>query len=61
MGRECTMHVTDAHEALVRKSEGKRHKADLGMDGLILLIWILKKKNGRVWTLTQAREHGRLL
>jgi len=29
--------------ALVRKSQGKDHLEDLGMDGQLLFIWTLKK------------------
>jgi hypothetical protein len=31
---------------LVRKPEGKSHFEDLGIDGRILLQWILKKWSG---------------
>jgi hypothetical protein len=35
---------------LVGKLEGKSHLEDIGVDGRILLTWILKKSVGRAWT-----------
>jgi hypothetical protein len=34
---------------LVGKNEGKDHSEDLGVDGKILLQWILGKYGGKVW------------
>jgi hypothetical protein len=45
------------YKVLVRKPKGKRHKEDLTIDGSIILKWILKKYDRRVWTdLAQARK-----
>jgi hypothetical protein len=30
--------------------KGRNHTADLGVDGRILLEWILQKYDGKVWT-----------
>jgi hypothetical protein len=35
---------------LVRNLTGREHSEDLGVDGMILLEWILGKYDGRVWT-----------
>jgi hypothetical protein len=34
---------------LVRKPEGKNHSEDLGVNGKILLRWILEKQDGKTW------------
>jgi hypothetical protein len=36
----------------LRKSEGKgrEHAEDTGVDGKIILEWILEKQGGKVWT-----------
>jgi len=46
----------------VGKLEGKRHLEDLGTGGKIILKWILKKWNGRMWTESaEVRTNGRML
>jgi hypothetical protein len=32
------------------KPEGKTHTGDLGVDGQIILKWVLKKQGVKVWT-----------
>jgi hypothetical protein len=34
----------------LEKLKGRDHSEDLGVDGRIILEWILGKYNGRVWT-----------
>jgi hypothetical protein len=38
------------HKVSVRKPEGKRLLEDLDVDGRIILKWILKVRDRRVWT-----------
>jgi hypothetical protein len=40
--------MRNAYKILVRKSEGKRPLADLGVDGRIILKSILEKQDARV-------------
>jgi hypothetical protein len=40
----------DAYRVLVGRRRGKNHLVDLGVDGRIILIFILKKWNGEAWT-----------
>jgi hypothetical protein len=48
IGRVCSMHgKSEMCKILVRKPEGKRPQ-DIGIDGRIILKWILRKQ--RVWT-----------
>jgi hypothetical protein len=47
----CMKEMRNLYEILVRKPEGKRNLADLGIDGRIILIkWIINKQDMRVWT-----------
>jgi hypothetical protein len=39
-----------AYTVLVGRSEGKRPLQNLGVDGCVILKWILKKWNGEAWT-----------
>jgi hypothetical protein len=39
-----------AYEILVGKLAGKKHSEDIGIDGKIILEWILEEKHGKVWT-----------
>jgi hypothetical protein len=46
----------------VENLRGRDHLEYLGIDGKIILEWILEKWVGKVWTdLAQARASGRLL
>jgi len=40
----------DVYRVLVGKPEGKNHVEDPGVDGRIILRWIFRKWNVRVWT-----------
>jgi hypothetical protein len=40
----------NAHRVSVKKSEGKNHLKDLGVDGRITFKCMLKKFGGRMWT-----------
>jgi hypothetical protein len=40
----------NAHTILVGKPEGKRHSEELGVDGRIILKWILRKLGWKLWT-----------
>jgi hypothetical protein len=42
--------MRNAHNILVGKPEGKNHLKDLGVDGNIILQWILEKHVGKLWT-----------
>jgi hypothetical protein len=35
-----------AYTVLMRRREGKNHLKDIGVDGRVILKWILKKLNG---------------
>jgi hypothetical protein len=45
MGEACNKHgeMRNAYESLFGEPEGKRHSEDLGVDGRIMLEWILGK------------------
>ena len=47
-------HIWETEEVLVRRTEGKRQLARLGVDGTIIIKW-----TGLIWLRTGAR--GRLL
>jgi hypothetical protein len=42
--------MRNAYKVLVGKAEGKKPPEDLGLDGTIILEWILGEQGGRVWT-----------
>jgi hypothetical protein len=42
--------MKNTFNVLVGKPEGKNHSEDLGVDGRIILEWILGKLGGRIWT-----------
>jgi hypothetical protein len=44
------IHMLLAYKALVRKPEGKRSLGNLGINGTIILKWIVKKYEASVWT-----------
>jgi len=39
-----------AYRALVGRRRGRSHLEDLGVDGRIIVKWILKKWDGELWT-----------
>jgi hypothetical protein len=41
--------ITNTYKILVRKSEGKNHLRDPGIEGRKILNYILKKQDKRVW------------
>jgi hypothetical protein len=41
MGGACSAHGGDAYKILVEKAEEKRHSEDLGVDGSIVLKYIM--------------------
>jgi hypothetical protein len=42
--------MRNANMTLIGKPEETHHLADLGVDGRIMLKWILKQQDARVWT-----------
>jgi hypothetical protein len=42
--------MRNAYKILFRKPEGKNHSEDLGVDGMVILKWMLGKQGWRVWT-----------
>jgi len=40
----------DAYTVLVRRPEKKSHVQEVGVDGKIILICVLKKLDGETWT-----------
>jgi hypothetical protein len=42
--------MKNAYKILVGKTEGKSHSKNLGVDGRIILAWILRKLGGKVVT-----------
>jgi hypothetical protein len=40
----------NSYKILVRTPEGKRSHGRSGIDGRIILEWILGKQDGKVWT-----------
>jgi hypothetical protein len=41
--------MRNAYAFIVRKSVGKNHSEDLGVDGRIIFIWVLGKYGGSMW------------
>jgi hypothetical protein len=53
MGRECSMHeMRNAYKLwlILEKFEARDHLRGLGIDGRIMLKWMLKKQGVKVWT-----------
>jgi len=50
MGGTCSGETNDVYRVLVGNPEGKDHLGDPGVDGRIMLIWILRKWDVGVWT-----------
>jgi len=50
MGGTCSAETNDVYRVLVGNPEGKDHLGDPGVDGRIMLIWILRKWDVGVWT-----------
>jgi hypothetical protein len=48
--RKVGFSVRNAYKILVGRPEGKSSLEDIGIDGRIILKWITKKYNTRVWT-----------
>ena len=46
----------DAYRVLVGKAEGRRQLEDTGVDGSIILKWILEKWNGGMDWISRNRE-----
>jgi hypothetical protein len=46
----CMEEMGNAYSILVGKPEGKRHLQDLGIDGRVILEWILGKQFEKVWS-----------
>jgi hypothetical protein len=49
MGRACSTHETK-REFHITFMYGRLNGRDMGVDGRLLLKWILKKKDGKLWT-----------
>jgi hypothetical protein len=41
--------LKNVYKILFGRPEGRDHSEDLGIDGKIILEWILEKQDGRVW------------
>jgi len=39
-----------AYKIWLENMKGTEHSEDLGIDGMIILKWILGKEGGKVWT-----------
>jgi hypothetical protein len=52
MCRPCSKHKgkCNAYRVLVSKTEGKKLLRNQGIDVRTILIWMLKKYDGRAWT-----------
>jgi hypothetical protein len=46
----CMGETINAYNRVVGKSEGRYHSEEQGVDGRIILEWILEKSCGKVWT-----------
>jgi hypothetical protein len=42
--------LRNSYRTLVGKHEGRDHSEDLGVDGNLILEWILGTMGGKVWT-----------
>jgi len=45
----CMREMRNAYNILVEKPEGD-HLEDSGTDGKVILVWILGKWGGKIWT-----------
>jgi hypothetical protein len=49
MGGACSTHVRNAYNVLVESLKGRVHSEDLGVDGRIILEWVVEKEGGKLW------------
>jgi hypothetical protein len=47
------------HRVLVRRAQGKNHLENLGVDGRIILTWILNKLFGEAYRIDLAQDRNR--
>jgi hypothetical protein len=51
MGGACSTHGKDMHTVLLFGNlKGRDHLEDVGIDGKVILEWILGENGGKVWT-----------
>jgi len=50
MGEACSAQGRNEYHILVEKHERKDHSEDLGVDGSIILVWILGKQGMKLRT-----------